>query len=68
MKRSWIKFIYERNTYVVDLNSISTIARTDNGRLMFWLPGGKVLIIIHPQNNPDVYQQILDYVEKTIGQ
>jgi hypothetical protein len=35
---------------------------------MFWLPDGKVLIVIHLRTNPDAYQKILDYVEKTTGQ
>ena len=67
MKSNWIKFIYERNTYVVDLDSISTFACTENGRLMFWLPDEKVQIIIHLQTHPDAYQQILDYIQKTTG-
>ena len=67
MKSSWIKFIYERNTYVVDLNCISTFTCTENGRLMFWLPDGKVQIIIHPQTNADAYEQILEYIQKTTG-
>lgn len=67
MKSSWIKFIYERTTYVVDLDGISTFACTENGRLMFWLPDGKVQIIIHRLTNPDTYQQILDYIQKMTG-
>jgi UDP-N-acetylmuramyl tripeptide synthase len=35
---------------------------------MFWLPDGKVPVVIHLQKNPEAYQQILDYVEKTTGQ
>ncbi|HAG80567.1 MAG TPA: hypothetical protein DD379_03985 [Cyanobacteria bacterium UBA11162] len=68
MKHHWIKFIHERNTYVVDLNHISSFACANNGRLMFWLPDGKGWIVIHPKTNPDAYQQILDYLEKTAGQ
>jgi hypothetical protein len=68
MKRTWIKFIYERDTYVVELERISTFARAEKDRLMFWLPDGKVPIILRQQTNPDAYQQILDYVEKTTGQ
>jgi UDP-N-acetylmuramyl tripeptide synthase len=68
MNHDWIKFIDERNTYVVDLSCVSGFARADNGRLMFWLPDGKVPVVIHLQKNPEAYQQILDYVEKTTGQ
>lgn len=68
MTHDWIKFVFERDTYVVDLNRISSFVCAENGRLMFWLPDGKIQIIIHPQNNPEAYQQILDYVEKMAGQ
>ncbi|NEP02936.1 MAG: hypothetical protein F6K58_30650 [Symploca sp. SIO2E9] len=64
----WVKFTYERNTYVVDLSRISSFVITENGRLKFWLPDGRVLIIIHPQSNSEAYQKILTYVEKTTGQ
>ncbi|NEO29510.1 MAG: hypothetical protein F6K36_03450 [Symploca sp. SIO3C6] len=64
----WIKFTYERNTYMVDLSRISSFVITENGRLKFWLPDGRVLIIIHQQSNPEAYQKILTYVEKTTGQ
>jgi predicted metal-dependent TIM-barrel fold hydrolase len=67
MKHNWIKFVFERNTYVVDLDCIRSFTRAENGRLMFWLPDAKVHIIIHPQSNPEAYQQILDYLEKTTG-
>ncbi len=68
MKRNWIKFIFERNTYVVDLSCISTFVCAKKGRLMFWLPDGKVQIVIHPKTNPEAYQQVLDYIEKTTKQ
>jgi hypothetical protein len=66
MKRHWIKFVHERNTYVVDLGCISTFTFTENGRLIFWLPDtkGKVQIIFHPKSNPEAYRQILEYLEK----
>lgn len=64
MNHNWIKFIFERNIYVVDLDSISSFTRVENGRLMFWLPDGKVQIIIHPTSNAEIYQKILDYMEK----
>jgi hypothetical protein len=67
MNSTWIKFVFERNTYVVDLDSISNFARAENGRLIFWLPNARVQIVIQPNNNPDAYQEILDYIEKTTG-
>lgn len=68
MQRRWIKFIFERNTYVVELSHISSFALAENGRLFFYLPDGKVQIVIHPQTNPEAYQQILEYIENTTGQ
>jgi len=68
MKGNWIKFIHERNTYVVDLDHVSAFASAENGRLMFWLPNAKVPIVIHPQSNPEAYQQILEYMANTTGQ
>jgi len=44
MAGNWIKFIYERDTYVVNLDYISTFVRAANGQLMFWLPNGQVPI------------------------
>lgn len=67
MEQHWIKLSYERNTYLIDLNRISSFVCANNGRLIFWLPDGKVRMIIHPKTNPEAYQQILDYVEKTAG-
>ena len=67
MAQHWIKVSYERNTYLIDLNRISSFVCTDNGRLIFWLPDGKVQMIIHPKTNPEAYQQILDYVKKIAG-
>ena len=67
MKHTWIKFVFERNTYVVDLDSISSFACAENGRLMFSLPN-KVPIVIHSQSNPEAYQQVLEYIERTTGQ
>lgn len=67
MKPTWIKFVFERNTYVVDLDSISSFTGAENGRLMFSLPNAKLPVVIHRQNNPEAYQQILEYIEKTTG-
>lgn len=66
MKRHWIKFIYERNIYVVDLCRIKSFVVTKNDRLMFGLPDtkDKVQIILHHKINPEVYQEVLEYIEK----
>lgn len=63
MKHNWIKFVFERNTYVVNLDCISSFVHTENGRLMFWLPDAKIQIVLHPRSNLEAYQQVLDYIE-----
>jgi effector-binding domain-containing protein len=67
MKHTWIKFVFDRNTYVVNLDGISSFAYAENGRLRFSLPNAKVPVVIHRQNNPEAYQQILEYIEKNTG-
>lgn len=64
MNQNWIKFVFERNIYVINLDCITSFIHTDNGRLMFWLPDGKIQIIIHPKNHKETYQIIVDYLEK----
>lgn len=68
MKHTWIKFVFDRNTYVVNLDGISSFACAENGRLVFSLPNAKVSVVIHPQNNPEAYRQLLEYIEQTTGQ
>lgn len=64
----WIKLIYERETYIIDLTSIGAFCFGLNNRLIFWLQGTNHPIIIHPKTNPEVYQIILDYIKKqTVG-
>jgi hypothetical protein len=51
---------------VVDLCRIKSFVVTKNGRLMFGLPDtkDKVQIILHHKINPEVYQEVLEYIEK----
>ncbi|MBD2500352.1 hypothetical protein [Anabaena azotica] len=63
----WVKIIYERNEYVINLNCISSFCQEGNGRITFWLPDGTIPIIINPVSNPESYGKILDYVKKTTG-
>lgn len=62
----WIKILYERNEYVVNLKRISSFAFEQNGRVTFWLPDGAIAIIIHPQNR-ESYQKVIDYIQKATG-
>ncbi|NET62131.1 MAG: hypothetical protein F6K47_40290 [Symploca sp. SIO2E6] len=63
----WVKFVYERKTYIVDLSQVSAFSCAENGRLMFCLPHTPIQIVIHPQKDPDSHQKILDYVENITG-
>ena len=63
MKQNWIKFVFERNIYVINLDCITSFVLTENGRLIFWLPDGKIQIIIHSKNQAEIYQKIVDYIE-----
>jgi hypothetical protein len=63
----WIKLTYERNTYVVDLDRVAAFCYIPNGRISFTLPDGSTTVIITQQNDPQIYQFLLDYVEKQTG-
>ncbi len=64
----WIKILYERNTYVVDLDSLSTFCIETSQRVKFWIPDNSQLIVIHPQTHPDVYQQVIEYIKMVTTQ
>lgn len=63
----WVKIIYEKNEYVINLNCISSFCQEANGRITFWLPDGTIPIIINPVSNPESYQKVLQFVKKTTG-
>ena len=60
----WIKVNYERNEYVVDLDRISAFVCTPNGRITFWLPDSSIPLIINSHNNPECYQDVVDYINQ----
>ena len=63
----WRKFTYEKSTYIIDFDTISAFSsELDNKRLTFWLPNSSQPIILNPQGNYDAYNQVLDYIKKTI--
>ncbi len=63
----WVKIVYDRNEYVINLNCISSFCQEANGRITFWLPDGTIPIIINPISNPESYVKVLNYVQKTTG-
>jgi len=65
---NWIKFSYDREEYVVDINRISAFSCEPNSKkLTFWLPDSKSQIVLHPRSNKDAYEKVLEYIEKTTG-
>ena len=63
----WRKLTYEKSTYIIDFDTISAFSsELDNKRLTFWLPNSSQPIILNPQGNSDAYNQVLDYIKKTI--
>ncbi|MEA5580553.1 hypothetical protein VB620_04255 [Nodularia harveyana UHCC-0300] len=63
----WVKIIYERKEYIVNLISISSFCQETNGRITFWLPDGTIPIIISPVSNPESYKKILSFVQQSTG-
>jgi hypothetical protein len=63
----WVKIIYEKNEYVINLNCISSFCHEPNGRITFWLPDGTIPIIINPASNPESYEKVVKYIKKTTG-
>jgi len=63
----WIKLIYDRNTYIIDLERVGTFCYTPNGRISFAVMEGNTTIVINQQSDPTSYQAILDYIEKKTG-
>lgn len=63
----WIKLIYDKNSYIIDLDTISAFSKElDNNRIAFWLPHSSQPIILNPHANSDAYKQVIDYLKKTI--
>jgi hypothetical protein len=63
----WVKILYEKNEYVINLNCISSFCQESNGRITFWLPDGTIPIIINPVSNPESYQKVMQFVQETTG-
>ncbi len=63
----WVKILYERNEYVINLDCISSFCYEPNGRITFWLPDGIIPIIINPVSNPESYEKVVNYIQQTTG-
>lgn len=60
----WIKIVYDRETYAIDLDAIGAFSLSSNKKINFWLPDGNIPICIHSQSNPKSYQEVFDYIQK----
>ncbi|MCL2923398.1 MAG: hypothetical protein MGF17_01890 [Trichodesmium sp. MAG_R04] len=62
----WIKINYERNIYLIDLDSITAFSCQPNKRITFWLPNSSQAIILNKQNCEYEYHLVLEYIKKKI--
>ncbi len=60
----WMQIIYERNEYLINLARLSSFAHSPSGKITFWLPDSHIPIIINKVASPDIYNQVLTYIEK----
>ncbi len=60
----WVKIIYDRNIYAIDLDRIGAFSASPSGKITFWLPDSKTSIVITAHSNPQAYQQIQEYINK----
>ncbi|MBD2680446.1 MULTISPECIES: hypothetical protein [Nostoc] len=63
----WVKILYEKSEYVINLDCVSSFCHESNGRITFWLPDGTIPIVINPVSNPESYEKVIKYVEKATG-
>ena len=64
---NWIKIIYDREAYLIDLSCISAFVCSANGKITFWLPDNGMPIVINPQSNPEAHQKILMFIQDKTG-
>lgn len=60
----WIKITYDRENYAIDLDRVGAFSVSSNHKITFWLPDSGVEICMLPQNNPESYQKVFNYLEK----
>lgn len=62
----WVKLLYDRRDYFINLSAVRAFARQSSGRLTFWLPDNGQDIVLHPMVNAEAYQLVSDYIDKVI--
>lgn len=68
LRGTWVRIIYDRSEYIIDLTSISSFCYSPHGKLTFWLPDSSIPIIINKQGDPDGYEKITEFVKNQTGQ
>ena len=63
----WIKVNYNRNAYIIDIESVAAFCLSKNGKLTFWLPDGGLPIFLHPQSNSEAYQTVTNYLKNIVA-
>ncbi|QSJ20688.1 hypothetical protein JYQ62_08005 [Nostoc sp. UHCC 0702] len=63
----WVKILYEKNEYIINLTCVSSFCQESNGRITFWLPDATIPIVINPVSNPDSYEKVLQFIQKQTG-
>ncbi|MEA5617174.1 hypothetical protein VB711_04885 [Cronbergia sp. UHCC 0137] len=63
----WVKISYQKNEYIINLNSINSFYYEENGRLTFWLPDITQPFILHPVSNLDSYKTVVKYLQEKTG-
>ncbi len=64
----WIKISEDRKEYIVNLDRIGAFCVEPNQRIKFWLPDSGQPIVVNGQSNPEVYQMLCNYIDKTLSQ
>lgn len=64
---SWVKIIFERDIYAIDLDRVSAFASAPNGKITFWLPNSSIPIVLSPQTHSESHQIIQSYIEQRTG-
>ncbi|NES04344.1 MAG: hypothetical protein F6K22_16820 [Okeania sp. SIO2F4] len=63
----WVKIIYDRHEWLINLSCITTFALEPNGRITFWLPDSTKDIIINPNSEPEAYKKVSEFIIKVTG-
>jgi len=65
---NWLKFLYERKEYIIDLNRLGSFCYSKQGKISFWLPGITTPLIITQEADNQTYAKILNFIERKTGQ